>query len=438
MANWRIPSSKALTLVQLIAITAFFIFSFLFRENLRVINCAGAPLCSGNTIFVIHRAFVVLIFFLLVMFEVSVWRTHRENKRYLSAVTILLVLFSFEIFIGYSFAINAVIGDFRSLHAATSISIVLMSAYVFVVSRMSDTTAKEYGEVDLKQRVKDVITLTKPIIVLLLLLTTLSGMFFAAKGVPSIQTLVVTMTGGMLAAGGSGAINQYLDANLDKEMQRTAKRPIPAGRIYPSEALALGVSFCVISLYLFFIFVNPLSTFLTFLGMVYYVYIYSVLLKKATAQNIVIGGGAGALPAVIGWTAVTGYLALPAVILFAIIFLWTPPHFWALAIVRRSDYAKASVPMLPVVKGEAATRKAIFEYSLILVASTAFLPIFKFTGLIYLISAAVFGFIFIFMAWRVKRIEGNKVAWQLYKYSSYYLLLIFVALIIDSLQFIPL
>lgn len=438
MANLKSFFAKNLSIIQFFAIMAFFIFSFAFRQNLGIVVCDGTPFCFGNAIFVIHRVLVVSIFALLISLEVSTWQTHRENKRMLSAATILLVLFAFEIFIGLSFAVLMIDGDFRSLHAATSISIVLMSAYVLVVSRMVVPAEKIYEDVDLKQRVKDVITLTKPVIVLLLLITTISGMFFAAKGVPATQTLVVTMIGGMLAAGGSGAINQYLDANLDKEMQRTAKRPIPAGRIYPAEALALGVAFCVISLYLFFIFINPLSTFLTFLGMVYYVYIYSVLLKKATAQNIVIGGGAGALPAAIGWTAVTGSLELPAIFLFMIIFLWTPPHFWALAIVRRLDYAKASVPMLPVVKGEAATRKAIFEYSLILVASTALLPIFKFTGWIYLISALVFGVIFIFLAWRVRSVEGNKVAWQLYKYSSYYLLLIFVALIVDSLWFIRL
>lgn len=423
--------------IQLILIGIFFLFSFLFREQLGQANCAGSPLCLGNAVFLIHRGLVVLIFSYLVLFVYRVWRDQRENKRYLVVSTMLFVLFSFEIAIGYSFAILPVDGDFRGLHAITSISIILMSVYVFLVGKKESAEGNKYEDIDLRQRIKDVITLTKPVIVLLLITTTISGMFFATKGMPKFETLLATMIGGMLAAGGSGAINQYLDANLDKEMQRTARRPIPAGRIYPAEVLAIGIAFCVISLYLFFIFVNPISTLLTFAGMVYYVYIYSILLKKATAQNIVIGGGAGALPAVIGWTAVTGKLELPAIILFAIIFLWTPPHFWALAIVRRNDYARASVPMLPVVKGELATRKAIFEYSLILIASTLLLPIFGSTGWIYLVGILLLGAGFVYLAWRVRTVEGNKVAWQLYKYSSYYLLILFLTLIFDSIFYFP-
>lgn len=434
----RSSKKQWLAITQLILIGAFFIFSFIFRNQLGHVDCTGAPLCFGNAIFIIHRTFVVLIFGYLAWYVYNVWREQRENKPLLVVSTMLLVLFSFEIMIGYSFAVLPVDGDFRALHAVTSIGIFLMSIYVLLVGRGTTDQDTKYEEIDLRQRIKDVITLTKPVIVLLLITTTISGMFFATKGMPKFETLLATMIGGMLAAGGSGAINQYLDANLDKEMQRTARRPIPAGRIYPAEVLAIGVAFCVISLYLFYIFVNPISTLLTFAGMVYYVYIYSILLKKATAQNIVIGGGAGALPAVIGWTAVTGRLELPAVILFAIIFLWTPPHFWALAIVRKNDYARASVPMLPVVKGEKATRKAIFEYSLILVASTLLLPVFGSTGWIYLAGIVLLGLGFMVLAWRVKTIEGNKVAWRLYKYSSYYLLLLFLTLIFDSLFYFPL
>ncbi|HWS24579.1 MAG TPA: heme o synthase [Anaerolineales bacterium] len=421
---------------QFFAISGFFLFSFLFRNDLGNAECVGAPLCWGNLVFLIHRSLVVLLSAFLLWHEYTVWRQHREDKRLLLTSTTLLVLFLFEVIIGYSFAILPQEGDFRGLHAITSISILLMSGYVYLVAQNTSANQTTYEQINLRQRVSDVITLTKPVIVMLLLTTTVAGMFFAEKGMPDFQTLIATMLGGILAAGGSGAINQYLDANLDKEMQRTAGRPIPAGRIYPAEVLAIGVAFCLISLYLFFIFVNPLSTLLTFFGMVYYVYIYSVLLKKATTQNIVIGGGAGAIPAVIGWTAVTGSLAWPAIILFAIIFMWTPPHFWALAIVRQKDYARASVPMLPVVKGEEATRKAIFEYSIVLVLTTLLLPIFRYTGWIFLIGSTLLGIGFLWMAWRVKTIPGNKVTWQMYKFSSYYLLLIFLILIVDSLYFI--
>jgi len=421
---------------QLFAISGFFLFSFLFRNDLGNADCVGSPFCWGNLVFLIHRSLVVLLSGFLLWHEYNVWRQSREDKRLLLASTTLLVLFLFEVIIGYSFAILPQEGDFRGLHAITSISILLMSGYVYLIAQNTFEHETNYAQVDLRQRISDVITLTKPVIVMLLLTTTIAGMFFAGKGMPDFQILIATMLGGILAAGGSGAINQYLDANLDKEMQRTADRPIPAGRIYPAEVLAIGVAFCLISLYLFFIFVNPLSTLLTFFGMVYYVYIYSVLLKKATTQNIVIGGGAGAFPAMIGWTAVTGSLDWPPIILFAIIFMWTPPHFWSLAIVRQKDYARASVPMLPVVKGEEATRKAIFEYSIGLVLTTLLLPIFNYTGWIFLVGSSLLGIGFLWMAWRVETTPGNKVAWQMYKFSSYYLLLIFTILIVDSLYFI--
>jgi protoheme IX farnesyltransferase len=216
-------------------------------------------------------------------------------------------------------------------------------------------------------------------------------------------------------------------------MQRTSKRPVPSGRIYPSEALAIGISFCLVSIYIFLIYINPISTALTLLGIIYYVYFYSILLKKATVQNIVIGGGAGALPSVIGWTAVTGQISVQAFLLFLIVFLWTPPHFWALAIVRKNDYAKVKIPMLPVIMGEAFTRRSIFNYSIILVLSTLLLPLFQYTGSVFLLSSVLLGVGFIFLAWRVVKVEGNKVAWTLYKYSSYYLFFIFIALIVDSL-----
>lgn len=422
--------------LQFFSISGFFLFSFLFREEIGSTNCINAPLCWGNGVFMIHRSLVVAISVLLTWFEYKIWCQHRENKQLMLGATTLLVLFLFEVIIGFFFAILPQEGNFRGLHATTSISILLMSAYVYLIEKNSISVNPNYQKIDFKQRIIDVITLTKPIIVLLLLTTTVAGMFFAEKGIPEYKILIVTMLGGILAAGGSGAINQYLDANLDKEMQRTAKRPIPAGRIYPAEVLAIGIAFCLISLYLFFIFINPLSTLLTFLGMVYYIYIYSILLKKTTTQNIVIGGGAGALPAMIGWTAVTGHLGWPAVILFMIIFLWTPPHFWALAIVRQKDYAKASVPMLPVVKGEEATRKAIFRYSFLLVTSTFLLPLFQYSNWIYLLGALSLGIIFLWLAWRVKTIQGNKVAWQLYKFSSIYLLFIFLVLILDSV-FLP-
>jgi protoheme IX farnesyltransferase len=178
-----------------------------------------------------------------------------------------------------------------------------------------------------------------------------------------------------MAAGGSGAINQFIDRGDDQKMQRTQKRPIPSGRLTPGEGLAFGVGLALASFFLMVAFVNFLAALLSLAGIIYYVLIYSIFLKKTTVQNIVIGGGAGAIPPLVGWAAATGSLNLPSLFLFAVVFMWTPPHFWALALVRRNDYARAGVPMLPVVRGEQETRWQIFVYTLELVGLTLFLPL---------------------------------------------------------------
>jgi protoheme IX farnesyltransferase len=236
-----------------------------------------------------------------------------------------------------------------------------------------------------------------------------------------------------MAAGGSGAINQYIDRYDDVKMQRTARRPIPSGRLTPGEGLAFGVALTLASFYLMVATVNFLAALLTLAGIVYYVLLYSILLKKTTVQNIVIGGGAGAIPPLVGWAAATGHLNVPSLFLFAVIFMWTPPHFWALALVRQKDYARAGVPMLPVVRGERETRWQIFLYTVELVALTLLLPLFGLGGGIYLVAAAVLGAGLLYSAWKVWKGSGNKVAWTMYRHSSMYLAFLFVALMIDAL-----
>lgn len=236
-----------------------------------------------------------------------------------------------------------------------------------------------------------------------------------------------------MAAGGSGAINQYIDRYDDERMQRTSRRPIPSGRLTPGEGLAFGIALTLSSFYLFVAFVNLLAALLSLAGIIYYVLLYSVLLKKTTVQNIVIGGGAGAIPPLVGWAAATGSLNIPSLFLFAVVFLWTPPHFWALAIVRRNDYARAGVPMLPVIKGEKEARFHILIYTVELVALTLLLPLFGLGESIYLISAVGLGGWLLAAALRVWRQEGNKVAWKMYRYSSLYLAFLFLALMIDRL-----
>ena len=269
---------------------------------------------------------------------------------------------------------------------------------------------------------------------LLLLVTTYGGLVAGGKAWPSASLTFLTLFGGGLAAAGSSALNQYIDRELDKNMQRTSKRPLADGRLTPAEGLSYGLALCLVSYYIMAGYVNLLAALLSLTGIFYYVFFYSVWLKKATVQNIVIGGGAGAIPPMVGWAAATGSLNLAAWILFAIIFMWTPPHFWALAIVRKSDYARAGVPMLPVVEGEEKTRNQILIYTVILIVVTLLLPILNLAGTIYLVSAIVLGAFLLYAAWQVFRVGGNKVAWTMYRWSSMYLAFIFLALIIDAVM----
>ena len=252
------------------------------------------------------------------------------------------------------------------------------------------------------------------------------------RELPPLGLTIWTLLGGALAASGSSALNQYIDRELDKNMQRTARRPLPAGRLTPAEGLSYGLALCLVSYYLLAGMVNLTAALLSLAGIIYYVVVYSILLKRATVQNIVIGGGAGAIPPMVGWAAATGELSIGAWILFFIIFMWTPPHFWALAIVRMNDYKKAGVPMLPVIKGETAARRQILIYTVLLVGTTLVLPLVGAAGAVYAISAAVLGVLLLAAAWRVWTIPGNKVAWTMYRWSSMYLMFIFAALVADS------
>jgi len=271
------------------------------------------------------------------------------------------------------------------------------------------------------------------LIVSLLLMTTLAGLVAGQKGWPALPIIAWTLVGGTLAAGGASALNQYIDRELDKKMQRTARRPLAEGRLTPAEGLAFGLALCLASYYIMASFINLLAALLSLSGIIYYVLFYSLWLKKSTVQNIVIGGGAGAIPPMVGWAAATGDLSLGAWILFAIVFFWTPPHFWALAIVRKQDYERAGVPMLPVVMGEHATSGKILLYSVELVAVSLLLPLLNLAGLFYLIAACLLGGGLIYSAWKVWKVGGNRLAWKMYKWSSLYLAFIFLAIMVDAL-----
>lgn len=280
---------------------------------------------------------------------------------------------------------------------------------------------------------KDYLLLTKPIVVALLLVTTFAAMIVGAGRFPAFNLVFWTLLGGGLTAGGASAINQYIDRDRDKAMTRTSKRPLPDGRLNGTQVVRFGIILCLAGVGILAAFVNPLSAILAAFGIFYYVVFYSLWLKPSTPQNIVVGGGAGAIPPLVGWSAVTGSLSIPAFFLFALIFFWTPPHFWALALLKERDYARAGVPMLPVVVGERETRIHILLYSVQLVAFTLLLPLADLGGGLYFVLAVLLGVILVLFAIQLWRQGGNKQAWSMYKYSSTYLALIFFALVADTL-----
>jgi protoheme IX farnesyltransferase len=275
--------------------------------------------------------------------------------------------------------------------------------------------------------------LAKLRIVLLLLFTTLTAMIIAADGIPPVAALLPTLLGGALAAAGASTINQYLDRDMDAKMARTARRPIPSGRIAPLHALAVGVTHLTVSVIILGVFVNWLAAALAFVGGVYYVVVYTMLLKRNTALNIVIGGGAGAIPVLVGWAAATGGLTLDAWILFAIVFYWTPPHSWALALLVNTDYARAGVPMMPVARGEDVTRRQILMYSVLLLIVSLLPGLTGTLGVFYLGAAALLGGGLVVYAVRMLRDTSKAMARRVYKYSTFYLALLFLAMMLDVL-----
>jgi heme o synthase len=281
-----------------------------------------------------------------------------------------------------------------------------------------------------RQLVGDYIELTKPKVQSLLLLTTIATMYVA--GDPSPLLVLLTCVGGYLSAGGAGAVNHWFDRDIDAQMARTATRPIPSGRVAPRAALAFGCTLAALSLIELSLAVNPLAAALSFSGFLGYVFVYTVWLKRRTPQNIVIGGAAGAVPPLVGWAAVTGSVSFTAVILFSIVFFWTPPHFWALSLLMKDDYEKVGVPMLPVVRGEGETRRQILLYSVLLYAVTQLPFCAGGFGTIYLVASLTLGLGFIAGAVRLYRRADRRSALQLYLFSLAYLALLFCSMVADA------
>jgi protoheme IX farnesyltransferase len=285
----------------------------------------------------------------------------------------------------------------------------------------------------IRRTIRAYVTLTKPRIILLLLVTTVPAMILARRSVPSIWLIVATLAGGTLAAGGANAMNQYLDRDIDEIMRRTRRRPLPSGVIAPRSALLFGFALGVVAFVWLALLVNMLSAVLAIGALAFYVIVYTLWLKRSSPQNIVIGGAAGAMPVLVGWAAVTGRVGVPALVLFAIVFVWTPPHFWALALRYERDYAAARVPMLPVVAGTAATTRQIVAYTVVLVAVTFVLYPVAHMGLIYLSAAAVLGVLFVAGAVRLRHTPSPARRMALFHFSIAYLALLFGAVALDAL-----
>jgi protoheme IX farnesyltransferase len=398
--------------------------------------CDGWPVCLPTAplgwLKLLHMSLVGIASVLMLIVFRKAWREQRENQIILPLTTILAVMFFGQALVGAMQLREAFPEHLVILHTLTTIALWVSLVLLLYTSGVLIADEPKPVVPNRRQRTRDFFALTKPLIIGLLLITTYGGLVIGLHAWPSFSLTMWTLLGGALAAGGSSALNQYIDRELDKNMQRTANRPLADGRLTGAEGLAFGLGLTLVSYYVLACFVNALAALLSLAGIFYYVVFYSLWLKKATVQNIVIGGGAGAIPPMVGYAAATGNLDWTAWILFAIIFMWTPPHFWALAIVRTKDYERAGVPMLPVVRGELETRKQILIYTVELVAITMLLPILNLAGTVYLIVSLILGAVLLYAAWDVWKHGGNKLAWRMYRWSSSYLVFIFVAIVLDA------
>ncbi|HLI87994.1 MAG TPA: heme o synthase [Ktedonobacteraceae bacterium] len=290
---------------------------------------------------------------------------------------------------------------------------------------------KEVGP--LRQTIANYVNLMKPHVTVLLLGVTAAAMAIAQRGLPPLALVIPTLLGGALAAGSANCFNCYIDRDIDEIMERTRRRSLPAGRVEPRQALIFGIILAVCSCIIFVLFVNLLSAALALSAILFYVFVYTLGLKRTSTQNIVIGGAAGSVPVLVGWAAITNTVSIPALLLFAIIFFWTPPHFWALSLLIQKDYAKANIPMLPVVKGEAETRKQILFYTLLLLAITIALFAMGTMGYLYLVGALLLGGGLCYLALRLWHDQAKKWARTLFWYSNMYLAAIFAVMVLDRI-----
>ena len=438
--------------------------------------CPGWPLCGRDVIpdtvvfqvvfNLFHRGFAVLVGLVIVATIIYAWRRRREAPKQAGIALAAAICFVIQAGVGglmVTLGSQGVEGGYeltQGLHLGFATAVwgctVALAAVAFrdlpaktaveppagkptpeqewVRAPLDDASpapapAGEAGT--LKMRLGGYINLMKPHVTVLLLGVTLASMAIAQGGFPPWQLVLATLFGGACAAGSANAMNCYFDRDIDELMSRTRRRSLPAGRIPPRHALIFGIALAVISFADLALFVNLLSALLAFAGILFYIFVYTLWLKRNSTQNIVIGGAAGAIPPLVGWAAVTHSVGLPAIWLFAIIFYWTPPHFWALALLIKNDYARAHIPMMPVVLGEKETKRQIVLYTLLLIAVTLVLFTTRAMGYLYLAAAISLGAGFLYLAIRVLRDETKRWARTLFWYSNCYLALLFALMVID-------
>ena len=375
-----------------------------------------------------HEASVLTALGLLAGVWLSVWFGHRASRGLVWTSSVALGLFVVQIGIGGIVALGGESTVALALHIGLgAVSLAAAAVTAGLAVRRGGVAAPPAPW-------RDYVTLTKPRIMSLLLLTGAGGLVLGEGGVPSLGLTLATLGGLALACGGASALNHYLDRDIDKLMgERTQARPVASGRVAPARALEFGLALLALSFVCLVVFANVLAAVLAIFGGAFYVLVYTRWLKRTTPQNIVIGGAAGAIPPVVGWAAATGNLTLPALLLFLIVFFWTPPHFWALALLIRRNYEAAGVPMLPVVRGDRETARAIVRYSVVMVAITLLPVLARTVGAVYLASALVLGALFLWLAVALARSTTPLAARRLFTYSLAYLALLFVALAVDPL-----
>jgi len=420
--------------------------------------CPGWPLCSPAPwailnhladINVLHRVFAVFVGLVMLWTVISAlrrWRVARGQAIIAlvggvlficqAVVGGLIVLLDKPAFVaGLHLALATAIWGTLSLLAALASRQLRATPSEDEIARLeqeeaaAESSKKEAGPV--RQTIANYVDLMKPHVTVLLLGVTAAAMAIANQGLPPLALVIPTLLGGAMAAGSANCINCYIDRDIDQIMGRTQRRSLPSGRVEPRQALLFGISLGVGAFAVLTIFVNLLSAALACSAILFYVFVYTLGLKRTSTQNIVIGGAAGAVPVLVGWAAMTNSLSLPAIWLFAIIFYWTPPHFWALSLLISKDYEKAHIPMLPVVMGEQETRRQILSYSLLLLAVTLILFAMGAMGYLYLVGAVLLGGGLVYLAVRLWREQSKKLARTLFWYSNMYLAAIFAVMVID-------